>query len=184
MVQLDKALKELAKVFKKESVKVVLIGGIACGIWKHIRATKDIDFLLDSQDYEKVIQIMKHLGYEGCKEFKKLGIVKFPEVTAKGLAEVDFVVANQRYLKEIFETAPAGEFDGEDIFVSDPEQLIILKLKAIHDNPARELDWFDIKSLIRLNRANVRVKVILSFLKKFKLMDKSDEIEKEFNKID
>jgi len=184
MVQLDKALKKMVRLFKKKSVKVVLVGGLACGVWKHVRATKDIDFLVASEDYEKIIQIMKSLGYEGCKEFDQLGILKFPEIPAKDLPEVDFVIANQDFLKKILKTAPVGDFNGEEISVSDPEQLIILKLKAINDNPDRDLDWYDIKSLIRLNRSNISYPVINSFLEKFNLMDKSNEIKKEFNEID
>ena len=61
-------------------------------------------------------------------------------------------------------------------------KLITLKLKAIKDNPGRDLDWYDIKNLIRLNSDNVRLDRVEELLRQFDLMERLDELRKEFTK--
>ncbi len=182
MVNLEKALVNLLKLFREKSIKVVLVGGLACGVWKHIRATTDIDFLVHEDFCEAIIEAMKFLGYLNCIEYDELGIIKFDEVADKGLPEVDFVIANREYLKEIFKTAIMADYGEEKLHIANPEQLITLKLKAIKDNPEQDLDWFDIKNLIRLNSESVSLNRMEDLLKQFDLMERLDELRKEFTK--
>ena len=182
MVNLEKALVLLLKLFRDKSIKVVLVGGLACGVWKHFRATRDIDFLVHEDLYEIIIKEMKSLGYLNCIEYDELGIIKFDEVADKGLPEVDFVIANREYLREILRTAVIADYGEEKLHIANPEQLITLKLKAIKDNPGRDLDWYDIKNLIRLNSDNVSLDRVEELLKQFDLMERLDELRKEFTK--
>lgn len=182
MIDLEKSLISLIICFQKESIEVVLIGGLACGVWKHIRATKDIDFLVDEIHYEKIIKLMKSLGYRSCKEFDKLGVIKFQEDSENNLVEVDFVMANKDYLKDILTNSTVAEYKNKIIKISSPEQLIILKMKALKDNPDRDLDLFDIKKLIQLNSNDINIDVLEKIAEKIKMMGLFDEIKKEFKK--
>ena len=182
MINLEKALVLLLKLFREKSIKVVLVGGLACGVWKHIRATRDIDFLVHEDCYEIIIKAMKFHGYLNCVEYDELGIIKFDEVADKGLPEVDFVIANREYLREIFRKAIIADYGAEKLHIANPEQLIALKLKAIRDNPDRDLDWYDIKNLIRLNSENISLDRVEELLKQFDLMERMDELRKEFSK--
>ena len=53
----------LVKELETRKVKYALIGGVATAFYTEPRFTKDIDLLIDSEDYEKVKGILEKEGY-------------------------------------------------------------------------------------------------------------------------
>ena len=55
---------KLLTAFQDEDIRYALIGGFALGAIGITRATVDIDFLVNSDDLDKVHRIMTGLGYD------------------------------------------------------------------------------------------------------------------------
>jgi hypothetical protein len=56
-------LKALVAALNRENVPYALCGGLAMGVWGVVRATEDIDLLVQRRDLERILSIAGRLGY-------------------------------------------------------------------------------------------------------------------------
>jgi hypothetical protein len=57
-------LELLTDAFSKASIPYALCGGLAVGIYGHVRATEDIDLLVRTGDLERALELAAGLGFD------------------------------------------------------------------------------------------------------------------------
>jgi hypothetical protein len=82
-------LEELLAAFAAKGVRFALIGGLALAPHKVIRATQDIDFLLDAARIDEVHQALLALGYRCLHRSADAGNYQ------RGDERVDFIYAHR-----------------------------------------------------------------------------------------
>ncbi len=138
-----------------------LMGGLSVAFWKHPRATRDVDLLVDfgSADPELVLRSLEQTGFRRKRSNALLhvGPHRFMQLTYQppGAAvevPVDLLLAESEYQKQaLARRVPARLPDEEvEIAVLSCEDLILHKLLA-----GRILDRGDVISLLPVNRATL-----------------------------
>ncbi len=140
-------LKELLTAFYEHNIRYALMGGFALGAWGIPRATVDIDFLVNRDDTEKVHGIMTGMGYE-CR-YRTENVSQYIS-PFKIFGEVDFLHAFRSASLRMLQRAEDKEiFNGINIRVLKPEDLIGLKVQAIaNDERRKNIELSDIESLM------------------------------------
>jgi hypothetical protein len=124
------AMRSASLELSRAGIRHALVGALAVGAWGYPRASKDVDFLLGDEAFER------HSG----------GIVTMaPGVPIRaGEIPIDHlgVLSHESYLEQAI-NAPAGE---KDLPIIPLEALIYLKLKS-----PRKRDEADVVELLRIN---------------------------------
>ena len=146
-----RVLVSLVEGFQAEGVEYALIGGFALALWGVQRATVDLDFLVLRDSLPRLDELMARLGYS-CR-YRTENVSQFVSGDPR-LGEVDYLHAFRAASVDMLAAAverTAFE-DGLRIRVLRPEDLIGLKVQALHNDPRREaFDLDDIRQLIRLH---------------------------------
>ena len=174
-MEFKKVFTALLLELEKNGIPYTIIGAVALGFWGIRRDTADIDFLVRSADREKVISIMKNLGYDHAisgnfaDQFTHL---------IKEMGLVDFLFTKQE--QGIIQASRTFKgLGGIDVHVALPEDLIALKLDAVKNNPKREFqDWADIQSIVELLGDNLDWNKIRDYCK---ILDMEAAYEKILN---
>jgi hypothetical protein len=135
----------------------MVVGGIAVSIWAGPRATVDLDFIigLDEERLSSFIQSAHEAGFVVFDakpvEFKK---IKFLRMHLQGkdsqLLMVDFILADDAYKRESLGRAVQLDWEGEELYVASPEDLVLLKLLS-----GRGQDKVDAENVIQMQKASL-----------------------------
>lgn len=137
---------------------MALVGGLSVAIWKHPRATRDVDLLLDlgPSPPEGLLQALDGKGLRALRHppvhqigpSRILQLVYEPPGTFLEL-RVDLLIADSDYQRQALTRRVPARLPGVDIeiFVLTCEDLILHKLLA-----GRLLDLADVAALLRANR--------------------------------
>jgi hypothetical protein len=160
--------KELLQKFKEQNVRFALIGGFALHVAGFTRATKDIDFLVESEDMPKVKSIMKQLGYELTHESSEFSNYWHP-MTPLGC--VDYLHAHRIYTRKMLSRATIHEIlEGFQAPVLISEDIIGLKVQSMVNDPKREsLDMADIEYLLVENSGRLDMSIVQEYFELFGL---------------
>ncbi|MBU1122747.1 MAG: nucleotidyl transferase AbiEii/AbiGii toxin family protein [Candidatus Omnitrophota bacterium] len=172
----ENVLKRIINDFERSRVKYALIGGFALGLWGVVRATADLDFLIDKEKCLKMKDIMRKHKYKCFYEDDNVAQYKGEEYL---LGEIDFLYAFRKPSKEMLKRCVVRKiFDNKiTIKVLIPEDLIGLKVQAVVNNPSRKsMDWSDIEQLAEANKKNIKWDIIK---KHFLLFD----LDADFNRL-
>ena len=145
----------ISDVTKREGVPCVLIGGFAINYHRVTRLTRDVDFLITEEDYNKIANFFEKLGYKRNLEHQNFAQLKSNQVS---LMDVDFVFVEQETLNKIMDEGEKFKIVGQTFIVPSLNHLIALKLHSYKSNPKLRLakDFPDIISLIRNNNVNIK----------------------------
>jgi hypothetical protein len=137
---------------------MALMGGLSVAVWKHSRATRDVDLLLDlgplpAEDLVqaldgKGLRALRHPPVHRIGPSRILQLVYEPPGTFLEL-RVDLLFADSDYQRQALARRVPARLPGVDIeiFVLSCEDLILHKLLA-----GRLLDLADVAALLRANR--------------------------------
>lgn len=160
------AFELLASEFEQAGISVILVGGFAVNLYKVTRSTKDIDFLIPEEDYEKARAVLQEAGYKELKHDKI-----FARLVADFIApsEVDLLFTDPQTFKTVLKEGREVTLSGKRFRLPSLEHLIALKLHAIKCNPpSRELrDLRDILELVRANEIKVKTERFRNLCLKF-----------------
>lgn len=130
-----------------------LIGGLAVGVWGHVRATKDIDILINIQK-EKINDLalaLNNIGYKCEVRYGDLGndsgtLIRLTIPESKGgEIKADILIASRKWEDAIINSSKKVRFEGEVIPVVAPEDLILMKLRA-----GGAVDLWDVTELLKV----------------------------------
>lgn len=152
------SLKHVWRTLEPLGVPMALAGGLALAVWKHARATRDVDLLVSIGE-EQVGQILQSLHAAGIRPKRD------PPVTSLGSQQViqllfeppdafvdlqvDLLLARTEYPLEALRRRVPIQLPGVDVTIAvlTCEDLILHKLVA-----GRLIDRVDVAALLRANR--------------------------------
>ncbi len=59
---------QIIRRFTNANIRYAVVGGLAVGFYGYLRATEDIDFMVDTSDVSQVAEILVNLGYNDKKD--------------------------------------------------------------------------------------------------------------------
>ncbi len=141
---LQNGLLTMARHLNALGVRHAVIGGVAVSAHGVVRATEDIDFLIDAASEEKVRGLMKRLGFETLQRTEDVSNYLLGEL------RVDFLHAHRTYTATMLDRATSSIVEGVELRIARVEDLIGLKVQALANDPSRTHDRADIEQLLRL----------------------------------
>ncbi len=138
----------LGKQFAREQVDYAVIGGFALGLLGIMRTTMDLDLLVNRQDLPRIDQILTTHSYR--LRYRSENVSQYVS-DVKPFGSLDLLHAFRAHTRAMLRRArKIALFEGTfQVPVVLPEDLIGLKLQALHNNPRREVqDYADIELLL------------------------------------
>ena len=157
----------MARQLNSLGVPHALIGGVAVSARGHVRATRDLDFLIDAAGEERVHHLMESLGFETLQRTEDVS-----SYLLRGL-RVDFLHARREYTREMLKRSTVVRIEGVDLQIATIEDLIGLKVQALANDPSRAQDRTDIEELLRL-RADIDMERVREY---FRVFDREHELD-------
>lgn len=181
-MEFKKILTYLIKNFEEKNIRYGLIGGFSLIVLGIPRTTVDLDFLVHTEDLEKLDGVMKALGYKLV--FRTKNVSQYVS-SIKTLGEVDVVHAKRKYSKRMLAQAQMKKFEDLTIKVLGPEDIVGLKVQAIANDPTRKTrELADIESILDKFRKEVNWKLLKEYFQLFDLDEDYKKIVKRYERID
>ncbi len=151
-------LKKAWQTLEPLGLPMAIMGGLALATWRHIRATHDVDLLINlgSATIEEILPLLRQAGFRPKRNppLLQIGPVRILQLlyTPPGQfveLQVDLLLADSEYDKQALTRKVDSQIPGCDVgfFSLSCEDLIIYKIMA-----GRILDRADVKGLLRANR--------------------------------
>lgn len=171
--RLGKQLAQVVSALNRDGIRFALIGGLALASHKVIRATQDIDLLIEADDADRVDRLAVAVGYR-CL-YRSDDAANYERDDER----MDFLYARRPIARQLL--AAARELDTAFglLRVVSLEGLIGFKLQALINDPSRTQDREDIKALLRANQAIVNLKEVREYFRLFDRETLLDEILRE-----
>jgi hypothetical protein len=118
---------------EKQKVRYALVGGVAMAFYTEPRFTRDIDLLVDSDDFEKVKGILEKDGhFESASPwpFRNVAIElrRFLKVVApEDEMLIDILIAKDEEVRKIIQNAVEAESEEGSVMLANKKDLIWLK---------------------------------------------------------
>lgn len=148
---------------KLESLDIpyMITGGSAVGFWGHIRTTMDIDMLihLRSNQVDIFLEAVRNEAYVDAQEAKKAVQNKtmFNIIPNETMFKVDVIPLDESndYERHKFGRRIKINFQGREIYIISPEDLIISKLIWSKNVGTSERQIADCQSIWKINQENL-----------------------------
>ena len=124
--------KRLVMELERHKVRYALVGGVAMAFYTEPRFTRDIDLLVDFEDYEKTKGILEKDEYfESASPwiFRKVAIElhRFLKVTDEDEMMIDILVAKTEDVRRVIRDAVEAESEEGSVVLANKQDLIWLK---------------------------------------------------------
>ena len=125
--------KWLVSEFDKQGVEYAVVGGVAMAFYTEPRFTRDIDLLVDSNDFEKVKEILEKDGYfESASPWTfhnvAIELHRFLKVVApEDEMLIDILIAKNEEVRNVIRDAVKAESEEGKVMVANKRNLIWLK---------------------------------------------------------
>jgi hypothetical protein len=157
---LDQIRQALA-IFAECSTPPALIGGMALAVYKVVRATQDIDFLVDAADADSLHGALLGLGYRCVHRSEDAANY------VRGDEGIDFLYAHRPASLRLLAEAREHDTVVGRLRVVSAEGLVGFKLQAFVNNPKRTQDLEDIRALLRANRKALNMSEVQEYFRLF-----------------
>ena len=150
--RLQTMLVELESSLSRAGVRHAIAGGIAMAAHGRVRATEDIDVLVDAVQSEALDAALRSLGYAPRPSGVATRYVRSPLAALPDLVEwIDVLLARRETGRALIARAQAApvHWQGIDLPVVDPAGLVLMKCLALAENPGRVMDASDVQYLLR-----------------------------------
>jgi hypothetical protein len=179
-VDFERVLDTLLAAFDHHRIRYAAIGGFAMGVLGAVRATMDLDFLVDREDLTKLHDLLTALGYQRVAHTENVSQYRHHDAA---WGSVDFVLAFRRASLSMLSRAKSYPvFDGRrSVWAANPEDVIGLKVQAMANDPdRRSQEVADIERLAALYGANLDWERIQEFYDLFGLEEEAERLRKRF----
>lgn len=143
MARLFDQIAQALGAFASGDVSPALIGGLALAAHDVIRATQDVDFLLDAADADRVHDILLGLGYRCIHRSDDAANY------VRGDEGLDLLYARRPIARQLLAQAVERETPMGCLRVVSAEGLIAFKLQGYVNDPTRTRDLDDIRALLQ-----------------------------------
>jgi hypothetical protein len=159
--RLGKQLEEAIATLNSVGARFALIGGLALAPHKVVRATQDVDLLVDAGLADAVDRALMAIGYQ-CIH-RSADAANYLRADQR----LDFLYAHRPAAREILQTAQQLNTPFGTLHVVSAEGLIAFKLQGWVNDPRRTQDLEDIRALIRANRSTLNMDEVRRYFSLF-----------------
>lgn len=157
-MRFDGVLETIFGEFERESIRYVVIGGLAMQAWGYSRFTRDVDLAVDRNEQDRVVAFAESLGYETLHRSDGYSNHLHED---RDWGRVDFMYVDPETAARLFSAATIKSIVGEiSAPVPSAEHLLAMKALAMKNSPQRVLvDSPDVQFLLRvpgIDRSSVR----------------------------
>jgi CRP-like cAMP-binding protein len=142
-------IREAVAAFAEYAIPHALIGGLALAAHKVVRATRDVDFLADADDAERIHDLLLQLGYRCVHRSRDAANY------LRGDEGLDLLFAHRPEARRLLDEAGHRDSALGALRVVSAEGLIGFKLQGYVNDPRRVQDIEDIRNLLRVNAATL-----------------------------
>lgn len=167
-------LREVLQAFAQCEQPPALIGGLALVAHQVIRATLDIDFLVDARDAGRIDALLGQLGYT-CL-YRTDDVANYAR---GGTERLDLLFARRPHSLRLLRSAQMRDIGIGRLFVVSAEGLIGFKLQALKNDPSRTRDIDDIRKLLRAGHGTLDMAEVSSYFDLFDSADLLQELRRE-----
>ncbi len=163
-------VREVLAAFEGQHLRPVLIGGLALAAHKVVRATRDVDFLADSDDADCLHDLLLGLGYR-CIH-RSADAANY----LRGDEGLDLLYAHRPEARRLLDEAQVRDTDMGRLRVIGAEGLIAFKLQGYVNDAARHRDLDDIRALLQANRSSLDMQEVQRYFAFFAREPLLDEL--------
>jgi hypothetical protein len=160
-MRLADQLKEAIDTFEPLQHRPALIGGLALAAHHVVRSTRDIDFLADADDGDRLHVLLQGLGYQ-CIH-RSADAANY----VRGDEGLDLLYAHRPEARRLLETAIDRDTPMGRVRVIGAEGLIAFKLQGYVNEPSRHRDLDDIRALLRANLSTLDMPLVRRYFALF-----------------
>jgi hypothetical protein len=170
MSRLADQIREAVAAFAHLALPPALIGGLALAAHKVVRATRDVDFLADADDADRLHAMLLDLGYVCVHRSQDAANY------LRGDEGLDLLYAHRSEARRLLAQAEHRDTGLGPIRVVSVEGLIGFKLQG-HVNDARRVrDLDDIRALLRANADTLDLAEVRRYFALFERESLLDEL--------
>lgn len=170
MSRLADQIREALAAFAEAESEPALIGGLALTAYQVVRATRDVDFLVDADDADRLHGLLLGLGYRCVHRSEDAANY------VRGDEGLDLLYARRPTARRLLSNARERDTSLGRLRVISPEGLIAFKLQGYVNDPRRVQDLEDLRALLRGNHASLNMEEVKEY---FLLFDR----ESLFNEL-
>ncbi|MGH8214897.1 MAG: hypothetical protein ACREPZ_04305 [Rhodanobacteraceae bacterium] len=170
MSRLADQVTQAIAAFRGCRTEPALIGGLALAAHDVVRATRDVDFLVDADDAQNVHDALTALGYECVHRSQDAANYVRDD---QGL---DVLYAHRPVARKLLDRADTRDTVMGRLRVISAEGLIGFKLQALVNAPERGRDRDDILALLRTGRGTLDMPEVRDYFALFDRLDLLDEL--------
>lgn len=176
MPRLIDQIKQVLSAFAHGERPPALIGGLALAAHNVVRATRDVDFLADANDAERLHRLLLELGY--CCVHRSEDAANYVR-DDEGL---DLLYAHRPIARRLLAEAEERDTALGRVRVVSAEGLIAFKLQGLVNDPERGRDLDDIRSLLQANRTTLDMSEVAEYFRLFEREELLDELIAELHR--
>lgn len=177
MAEITNILSRIEKVFKHTTLKYVIVGGIAVIHYGHVRATQDIDIIIenDPSKFSEFLELLKTHNFDVMDEQFEIAYrenTNFSVFDNESFLRLDLKVALKQREREVLNNAISEKILGLELKIASLEYVLIGKiiyLGRIDDIPDTELleyqDVIDFLTIFHTNRENIDLSFVSDKIK-------------------
>jgi hypothetical protein len=165
MSNLAQQISEALSMFARNSTEPALIGGLAVVAHQVVRATQDVDFLVEAEAADKIHSALLDLGYQ-CL-YRSQDAANY----VRGTEGLDLLYAHRPLARRLLAQASERETPMGRLRVISVEGLIGFKLQGFVNDATRTRDLEDIRALLKTHRTSLNMDELRGY---FALFNKPD----------
>ena len=170
MPNLAEQIREALSMFARNGTEPALIGGLAVVAHRVVRATKDVDFLVEAEAANKVHDALLDLGYQ-CL-YRSEDAANYVRAT-EGL---DLLYAHRPLARRLLSQAVGRDTPMGRLRVVSVEGLIGFKLQGFVNDATRTRDLDDIRALLKIHRTSLNLDELREYFALFNKQELLDEL--------
>ena len=170
MSNLAEQIREALSMFARNSTEPALIGGLAVVAHQVVRATQDVDFLLEAEAADRVHDALLVLGYQ-CL-YRSEDAANYVRAT-EGL---DLLYAHRPLARRLLAQASQRDTPMGRLRVISVEGLIGFKLQGFVNDATRTRDLEDIRALLKIHRTSLDMDELREYFALFNKPDLLNEL--------
>ncbi len=170
MPDLAEQIREALSMFARHGTAPALIGGLAVVAHRVVRATQDIDFLLEAEAADQVHEALLELGYK-CLH-RSEDAANYVRVN-EGL---DLLYAHRPLARRLLAQATERDTPMGRLRVVSVEGLIGFKLQGYVNDATRLRDLDDIRALVKVHRTSLDLSQLREYFVLFNQLQLLNEL--------
>lgn len=168
MPNLAEQIREALAMFARNGTQPALIGGLAVVAHQVVRATKDVDFLVEAEAADRVHHALLELGYQ-CL-YRSEDAANY----VRGAEGLDLLYAHRPLARRLLAQAAERDTPMGRLRIISVEGLIGFKLQGYVNDATRTRDLEDIRALLKMHRDSISFDELREY---FALFDRSELLD-------